>query len=254
MTLSPRTSRSAIVPGTGVIGSRKASTSSVGTPRKATLCNRSPSQVRTTPKTASQIRVAFSSIASKTVARAPGEELMTCNTSAIAVSRASASSRSRRSSARISQGSAAGSSRTALMPSSHIAVELSGKRTSLHPTVPLDRNIAAIREGATLTAVEFADLGVFHPLARLPEIVSHLQPQPGFGAGAEALGQSDRHLHRNTSPLVDEIRQCLPGHPQAFCRLGDRQSQRLEALPAHDAPRVRRIMHGHDVYVPRYQW
>jgi hypothetical protein len=73
------------------------------------------------------------------------------------------------------------------MPPSHIAVELPEKQTWLPPTIPLERNIAAIREGAALTGIEFADLGVLHPLACLPEVVSHLQPQPGFGAGAEAL-------------------------------------------------------------------
>ena len=37
------------------------------------------------PKAASHSRIAFSSIASNTGARSPGEELMTCNTSAVAV-------------------------------------------------------------------------------------------------------------------------------------------------------------------------
>ena len=46
------------------------------------------------PSAASQSRIAFSSIASNTGARSPGEELMTCNTSAVAVCCASASSRS----------------------------------------------------------------------------------------------------------------------------------------------------------------
>jgi len=38
-----------------------------------------------TPNAASQSRIAFSSIASNTGARSPGDELMTCNTSAVAV-------------------------------------------------------------------------------------------------------------------------------------------------------------------------
>ena len=37
------------------------------------------------PNAASQRRIAFSNIASNTGARSPGEELMTCNTSAVAV-------------------------------------------------------------------------------------------------------------------------------------------------------------------------
>ena len=40
---------------------------------------------KATPKAASHSRIAFSSIASNTGARSPGEELMTCNTSAVAV-------------------------------------------------------------------------------------------------------------------------------------------------------------------------
>ena len=43
------------------------------------------------PMRASQSRIAFSSIASNTGARSPGEELMTCNTSAIACCCSSAS-------------------------------------------------------------------------------------------------------------------------------------------------------------------
>src|SRR6516164_91362 len=65
-----------------------------GSPCAAARWKRSPSQVRRTPKGASHSRVAFSSIALNTGARSPGEELMTCNTSAVAASRASASSRS----------------------------------------------------------------------------------------------------------------------------------------------------------------
>src|SRR6516165_5341962 len=52
-----------------------------------------------TPKAASQRRVAFSSIASNTGARSPGDLLMTCKTSAVAVSRCSPPSRSARHSA-----------------------------------------------------------------------------------------------------------------------------------------------------------
>jgi hypothetical protein len=44
-----------------------------------------PTQSRQTPKAASHSRSAFSSIASNTSARSPGEELMTRNTSAVAV-------------------------------------------------------------------------------------------------------------------------------------------------------------------------
>src|SRR6516162_10965435 len=112
--------------------------------------------------------------------------------SAIAARSASASSRSRRSSAMVAHGSAAVSSRTALMPPSF----------------------------AALAGIEFADLGVLHPPACLPEVVGHLQAQPGFGARAKALCQAYRHLDRDTGLLVDEIRQCLPRHTQAFRRLG----------------------------------
>ena len=46
---------------------------------------------RAAPKAASHRRIAFSSIASNTGARSPGEELMTCSTSAVAVCCSSAS-------------------------------------------------------------------------------------------------------------------------------------------------------------------
>ena len=46
---------------------------------------------RAMPNAASHSRIAFSSIASNTGARSPGEELMTCNTSAVAVCCSSAS-------------------------------------------------------------------------------------------------------------------------------------------------------------------
>jgi len=42
-------------------------------------------KVKKLPKAESHRRIAFSSIASNTGARSPGEELMTCNTSAVAI-------------------------------------------------------------------------------------------------------------------------------------------------------------------------
>ena len=62
-----------------------------GTPRIAAAWNRSPSIDRKVAEAAPHSRIAFSSIASNTGARSPGEELMTCNTSAVAVCCSSAS-------------------------------------------------------------------------------------------------------------------------------------------------------------------
>ena len=45
----------------------------------------SPSWVHSTPLTPPQSRIAFSSIASNTGVRSPGDELMICSTSAVAV-------------------------------------------------------------------------------------------------------------------------------------------------------------------------
>ena len=52
---------------------------------------RSPSNIQRVPCAPSQRRIAFSSIASNTGARLPGEALITCNTSAVAVCCSSAS-------------------------------------------------------------------------------------------------------------------------------------------------------------------
>src|SRR6516225_9747153 len=57
--------------------------------------NASPSRRKSTPKFAPLIRTAFSSMAWKIGSSWPAEELMTRNTSAVAFSRSSASSRSR---------------------------------------------------------------------------------------------------------------------------------------------------------------
>src|SRR6516164_2674023 len=59
--------------------------------------NASPSRKKSTPKFAPLIRTAFSSMAWKIGSSCPAEELMTRNTSAVAFSRSSASSRSRQS-------------------------------------------------------------------------------------------------------------------------------------------------------------
>ena len=91
---SPRFSRSAAVPGRTRLGAWRKSANAEGTSRKATIWTFSPSNRTKVPYAASHRRIALSSMASKTGARSPGEELMTPNTSAIAASRASASSRS----------------------------------------------------------------------------------------------------------------------------------------------------------------
>src|SRR5215469_3675368 len=77
---------------------RSCSAQSCGTPRIATPQKVSPSNRYSVPRVASQCVRAFSSIASKTGCSSPGEELMTCNTSAVAVccSRDSRSSVNRR--------------------------------------------------------------------------------------------------------------------------------------------------------------
>ena len=56
-----------------------------GTPNIAVAWKRSPSYVHKTPCAPLHSRVAFSSRASNTGARSPGDELMTCSTSAVAV-------------------------------------------------------------------------------------------------------------------------------------------------------------------------
>ena len=85
-------------------------------PRTATARTYSPSKICKLPWTTPQRLCAFSSIASNTGARSPGEELMTCNTSAVAVccSRACFSSALQASSCRRSWALALSSSATRL--------------------------------------------------------------------------------------------------------------------------------------------
>src|SRR5205823_923001 len=64
---------------------RPTSASAAGGPRSATERKSSPSQITNAPNEASQRVWAFSRITSKTGARSPGEELMTCNTWAVAI-------------------------------------------------------------------------------------------------------------------------------------------------------------------------
>jgi acetoacetyl-CoA synthase len=70
---------------------RTASISPVGTPRSVNASNSLPSKRPNTPNAASHSRIAFCSMASNTGTRSPGEALMTCSTSAVAVCRSSAS-------------------------------------------------------------------------------------------------------------------------------------------------------------------
>jgi hypothetical protein len=92
---SPAKSREKIGPfaiETGFV--RRNSAKAIGTPRDATVGASSPSVTIISPNAAPHSRIAFSSIASNTGARSPGEELITPNTSAVAICCSSASSRS----------------------------------------------------------------------------------------------------------------------------------------------------------------
>ena len=82
--------------------------------------------------------------------------------------------------------------------------------------------------------------------AGLPEIAGHLHPQPSLRRRAERLRQPDRHLDRDTRAPVQQLRQCLARDAQAFGRPRNRQSQGFEALPPHNAARMRRVVHRHD--------
>ena len=78
---SPARSRLCAVPGTrlGRTARRRYSANSCGTPRIAAVAQTTRRHTcHRMPNAASQSRIAFSSIASNTGARSPGEELMTC--------------------------------------------------------------------------------------------------------------------------------------------------------------------------------
>jgi hypothetical protein len=74
-----------MLPGVGGAERILISAKAAGAPRTATARTRSPSAIINSPNAASQRGIAFSSRVSNAGASTPGEELMTCNTSAVAV-------------------------------------------------------------------------------------------------------------------------------------------------------------------------
>src|SRR4051794_34045034 len=93
--------------------------------------------------------------------------------------------------------------------------------------------------------LERPNLDVARPAPRLRKIIRGLQPEPGFGARTESLGQPDRHLDGDSRLSIQQIGERLPRHPEAFRGLSDREAKRLQALTAHDAAGMRRVMHQH---------
>ena len=57
-------------------------------------------------------------------------------------------------------------------------------------------------------------------LPSLPDVVVHLQPQPGFSITSKSLFKAYGHISRNTCMSIDEVAQRLAGHtknPGARC-------------------------------------
>src|SRR5439155_12032091 len=67
--------------------------------------------------------------------------------------------------------------------------------------------VASARARSRVRLVQLApghrlDVDVGFALAGLREVVGHLQPQPGFGAAAECLVETDRHIRRNAALAI----------------------------------------------------
>ena len=90
------------------------------------------------------------------------------------------------------------------------------------------------------------DLNRIRPVGDLGEVVLHLQPQPGFRAAAEGLGQTNRHFRRHAGVAVEQLGQRLARHAKPFGRFRHRQVEGDKALFPYDLAGMRRVEHhGH---------
>ena len=80
----------------------------------------------------------------------------------------------------------------------------------------------------------------------LAEIVGRPHPQPSFGRRTEGLRQTHCHFDRHLCPLVHDIRESLPGAPQACGGPCQRQAKGLKTLPLHDSAWMRWVVHSRD--------
>lgn len=82
-------------------------------------------------------------------------------------------------------------------------------------------------------------------LHRLCKIVRSLQPDPSLGATAKGLVEPDCHLGRNAGTPVDDVGQLLAADAEAFCRFGDAEFKRFQAIVAHGQAGMGRVLHRH---------
>jgi hypothetical protein len=80
------------------------------------------------------------------------------------------------------------------------------------------------------------DVDVPGRLSGLSQIVGALQRQPGVGAPAERLVETDRHLGRDPGLSIDHPVQGLSRYAQHPRAIGDDQGKRLEAVVARRPP------------------
>src|ERR1700704_2313768 len=88
------------------------------------------------------------------------------------------------------------------------------------------------------------DLDRFGPLLGLPEIVLHLQAQPGFGTAPESLSQPDCHFRRQAGMAVQQLGQCLARDAQAGRRGSNREPERFKAFLSDDLSGMGRVAHS----------
>jgi hypothetical protein len=90
---------------------------------------------------------------------------------------------------------------------------------------------------------ETRDLYVAGAPLGVPEIILHLQPQPGLGTAPEGLGQADRHFRRDAAMPVHQLGQGLARDAKPLGRCRDGQAERFKTLIANDFAGVRWIVH-----------
>ena len=97
---------------------------------------------------------------------------------------------------------------------------------------------------------DFLDFQLAGMAVSLPEIMGHLQTQPGLGSPADCLGQAAGHLRRPSALAIDDLTEGLPGHAEDIRSRRDTEIKRLQAIVANRLTRVGWIVHRHKLQSP----
>src|SRR5262249_7195955 len=69
--------------------------------------------------------------------------------------------------------------------------------------------------------------------------------EPALGAAAEDFGEAHGHFGGNATLTFTSFRESCVGYTSRGCGVGDRQTERFDALPQNKAAWMRRILHRH---------